>query len=165
MGARCTGEGWPTVVNGANEEVIDVSENENVELFRRVTLEAFGNGDTSVIDECLTDDFQEHEPVPGVRPGREGVKDIVTMIRTGFPDLRITIDDVFGVGDQVCARSTWTGTNTGSFMGTPATGRSATWEAIDIVQVRGDRLAEHWGQMDIMGLFTQLGLMQLPMAA
>ena len=122
-----------------------MSESENVELFRRVTLDAFVNGDMSVIDECLTDDFKEHEPAPGVRPGREGVKDIVTMIRTGFPDLRITIDDSFGVGDQVCARSTWTGTNTGSFMGMPPTGRSATWEAIDIVQVRGDRLARALG--------------------
>ncbi|HUK78764.1 MAG TPA: ester cyclase [Thermoleophilia bacterium] len=142
-----------------------MSEKENVELFRRVTLGVFADGDLSVIDECLTDDFVEHEPAPGVRPGREGVKDIATMIRTGFPDLRITIDDAFGVGDQVSARSTWKGTNTGSFMGMPATGRPATWEAIDIIHVRNGRINEHWGQMDIMGLFTQLGLMQMPMAA
>ncbi len=142
-----------------------MSESENVELFRRVTLGAFGDGDMSVIDECLTDDFQEHEPAPGVRPGREGVKDITNMIRTAFPDLRIRIDDSFGVGDQVCARTTWTGTNTGSFMGQPATGRSATWEAIDVIRVRGDRIAEHWGQMDMMGVLTQIGMMQMPMAA
>jgi steroid delta-isomerase-like uncharacterized protein len=142
-----------------------MSESDNVKLFRRVTLGAFADGDLSVLDECLTDDFVEHEPAPGARPGREGVKDIATMIRTGFPDLRITIDDAFGVGDQVAARSTWTGTNTGSFMGMPATGKAATWEAIDIIHVRGGRINEHWGQLDIMGLLTQLGLMQLPMAA
>ena len=142
-----------------------MSESENIELFNRVTLGVFTNGDMSVIDKCLTDDFVEHEPAPGVRPGREGVKDIATMIRTGFPDLRITIDDAFGVGDQVCARSTWTGTNSGSFMGMPATGRTATWEAIDIIHVRDGRITEHWGQLDIMGLLTQLGLMQMPMAA
>ena len=142
-----------------------MSESENIQLFRRVTLGAFGDGDMSVIDRYLTDDFQEHEPAPGVRPGREGVKDIALMMRAGFPDLRITIDDAFGVGDQVCARSTWTGTNTRSFMGMPATGKSATWEAIDVIHVRGDRIAEHWGQLDIMGMFTQLGLMQMPMAA
>jgi predicted ester cyclase len=65
----------------------------------------------------------------------------------------------------VCARTTWTGTNTGSFMGNPPTGRSATWEAIDIVRVRDGLCAEHWGQMDIMGLLTQLGLAEMPMAA
>ena len=74
------------------------------------------------------------------------------MVRTGFPDLRITIDDAFAVGDQVCARSTWTGTNTGPFMGMPTTGKSATWEAIHIIHVRGDRIDEHWGQLDIMGM-------------
>ena len=142
-----------------------MSESDNVALFRRVTLGAFCDGDMSVIDQNLTDDFVEHEPAPGLRPGREGVKDIATMVRTGFPDLRITIDDAFAVGDQVCARSTWTGTNTGPFMGMPATGKSATWEAIDIIHVRGDRIDEHWGQLDIMGMFTQLGLMQMPMAA
>ena len=142
-----------------------MSESDNVKLFRRVTLGVFADGDLSVVDECLTDDFAEHEPAPGVRPGREGVKDIATMIRTGFPDLRITIDDAFGVGDQVAARSTWTGTNTGPFMGMPATGKSATWEAIDIIQVRDGLITEHWGHLDIMGMFTQLGLMQQPMAA
>jgi len=142
-----------------------MSESENVELFRRVTLGAFADGDMNVIDDNLTDDFQEHEAVPGARPGREGVKDIATMMRTAFPDLRITIDDAFGVGDQVCARSTWTGTNSGSFMGMAATGKSATWEAIDIIHVRGGRIDQHWGQLDIMGMFTQLGLMQMPMAA
>jgi len=142
-----------------------MSESDNVQLFRRVTLGAFGDGDLSVIDDNLTDDFVEHEPIPGVRPDREGVKGIVGMIRTAFPDLRITVDDVFGVGDQVCARTTWTGTNSGPFMGAPATGKSATWEAIDIIHVRGGRISEHWGQMDIMGLLTQIGVMQMPMAA
>jgi steroid delta-isomerase-like uncharacterized protein len=146
-------------------EVIDMSESTNQELYRRVTLGAFADGDLSVIDELLTDDFQEHEPSPGLRPGREGVKDIVTTVRTGFPDLRIRIDDTFGEGDQLCARTTWTGTNTGPFMGNPPTGRTATWEAIDIIRCRDGRITEHWGQLDIMGLLAQLGLMQMPMAA
>jgi steroid delta-isomerase-like uncharacterized protein len=145
--------------------VSDVSESDNLELIRRVTLDVFDKGDMSVIDKLLTPDFIEHEPAPGVRPGRDGVRDIAAMIRTAFPDLHIEIDDAFAAGDQVCARSTWTGTNTGPFMSNPPTGKSATWEAIDIVQVRDGLCAEHWGQLDIMGLLTQLGLMQLPMAA
>jgi predicted ester cyclase len=142
-----------------------MSESDNLELYRRVTLGAFAGGDMGIIDELLTPDFTEHEPAPGVRPGREGVKDLVNMMRAAFPDLHIRIDDSFGAGDQLCARSTWTGTNTGSFMGNPPTGRSATWEAIDIIRVQDGRCAEHWGQLDIMGLLTQLGLMQMPKAA
>jgi len=62
-------------------------------------------------------------------------------------------------------RTTWSGTNTGPFMGQLPTGRAATWEAIDIIRVQGDRIAEHWGQMDMMGCLTQIGMMQMPMAA
>jgi len=142
-----------------------MGESDNLEIFRRVTLGAFGNGDMSVIDELLTPDFIEHEPVSGMRQSRDGLRDIVTMIRTAFPDLRIRIDDSFGAGDQFCARTTWTGTNTGPFMGQAPTGRSASWEAIDIINVRGGRIVEHWGQMDMVGCLTQLGMMQMPMAA
>jgi len=142
-----------------------VSDSENLEVYRRITQEAFVKGDLSVIDEVLTSDFVEHEAVPGSRPGRDGVKDTVTMVREAFPDLRITIDDTFSAGDQLCARSTWTGTNTGQFMGKPATGRTATWEAIDIVRVRDGRCVEHWGQLDMMGVLVQLGAIDMPAAA
>jgi predicted ester cyclase len=145
--------------------VIDVSVSENQELYRQVTQEAFGKGDLNVIDEVVSSDFQEHEPAPGIRSGRDGVKDIIGMMRTAFPDLSVRIDDTFGVGDQLCARATFMGTNTGSFMGNPPTGRSVAWEAIDVIRSRDGRITEHWGQMDIMGLLTQLGLAEMPMAA
>ena len=142
-----------------------MSVSENEELYRRVTQDAFSKGDLSVIDEVVSSDFQEHEPAPGVRSGRDGVKDIVGMMRTAFPDLRVRIDETFGVGDQLCARATFMGTNTGSFMGNPPTGKPVEWEAIDVIRSRDGRIVEHWGQMDMIGLFTQLGLMQMPMAA
>ena len=141
------------------------SANDNQELYRRMTQEAFSKGDLSVIDELLSSDFQEHEPAPGIRPGRDGVKDIVGMMRTAFPDLRVRIDDSFGVGDQLCARATFMGTNTGSFMGNPPTGKSVEWEAIDVIRSKDGRIAEHWGQMDMIGLLTQLGLAEMPAAA
>ena len=141
------------------------SANENQELYRRVTQEAFGKGDLNVIDELLSSDFQEHEPAPGTRPGRDGVKNTVGMMRTAFPDLHVRIDDAFAAGDQLCARSIFMGTNTGSFMGNPPTGKPVEWEAIDIIRSKDGRLTEHWGQMDMIGLLTQLGLMQMPMAA
>ena len=142
-----------------------MSETDNQQLYRRVTQEAFSKGDLSVIDELLSDDFQEHEPAPGLRPGRDGVKDLVGMMRTAFPDLRMRIDDTFSVGDQLCARATFIGTNTGSFMGNPPTGKAVEWEAIDVIRFKGGRLAEHWGQMDMVGLLTQLGIVAMPMAA
>ncbi len=142
-----------------------MSKTNNQELYRRVTQEVFSKGDLSVLDETMTPDFQEHEGLPGTRPGRDGVKDLVTMMRSAFPDLSVRIEDTFEAGDQLCARATFMGTNTGSFMGNPPTGKHVEWEAIDLIRVRDGRCAEHWGQMDMLGLFSQLGLMQMPMAA
>ena len=142
-----------------------MSESKNQELYRRVTQEVFSRGDLNVVDELLSSDFQEHEAAPGMRPGRDGVKDLVGMMRTAFPDLRVRIDDTFSVGDQLCARATFMGTNTGSFMGNPPTGKSVEWQAIDVIRFKDGRLAEHWGQMDMVELLTQLGLIDMPMAA
>lgn len=51
--------------------------------------------------------FIENEAGPGEGRGLEGVKDIVRMLRTVFPDLHATIEDSFGTGDRICARVTF----------------------------------------------------------
>lgn len=56
-------------------------------------------------------------------------------------------------------RAKVTGTNTGSFMGMPATDKTIDIQAIDIVHIGEDGLAqEHWGIMDMMSMMQQLGL-------
>ena len=145
--------------------MIDVSANENVTLYRRVIEEGFSKGDLAVIDDVLSPDFTEYEVVPGQRPGREGVKDVVGMMRTAFPDLHLTLQDAFTSGDQLCGRLTFSGTNTGPFMGQAPTGRAASWGAIDIVRFRDGRITEHWGEMGMLGLLTQLGAIDMPAAA
>ena len=65
-------------------------------------------------------------------------------------------------GDRVVVRQTWTGTQRGEFMGMPATGKSVSWGVIDIVRLADGKAAEHWGQMDAMGLMMQLGAIPAP---
>jgi predicted ester cyclase len=49
-----------------------------------------------------------------------------------FPDVRGTIDDMFGEGDKVVARVTLSGTHTGTFAGVAPTGKRITWTSIRI---------------------------------
>jgi predicted ester cyclase len=42
--------------------------------------------------------------------------------RAGFPDLRVSIEDLLTDGDRFASRATVTGTHTGDLMGMPATG-------------------------------------------
>jgi predicted ester cyclase len=77
----------------------------------------------------------------------------------GFPGLRFDAEDVLSIGDKVVARTRATGTNTGSFMGMPPTGKGVDVQLIDILRFGDDGLVhEHWGVMDTMSLMQQLGV-------
>jgi steroid delta-isomerase-like uncharacterized protein len=75
-----------------------------------------------------------------------------------MPDIHITVDEVLADGDRTAARFTITGTDTGGFMGMPATNQSITVTGMDFMRFRDGRIAEHWGEMDMMGLLQQLGV-------
>jgi steroid delta-isomerase-like uncharacterized protein len=109
--------------------------------------------------ELLADDFVEHEVAPGLEPTKAGVKQFFTMYIAAFPDLRFEPQDILPSGDKVAARVRATGTNTGDFMGMPATGKSVSVEAIDIIRFSDDGLAhEHWGVFDALAMMQQLGV-------
>jgi steroid delta-isomerase-like uncharacterized protein len=113
--------------------------------------------------DLMADDFVEHEATPGLAPTKDGVRQFFTMYMAAFPDLRMDPQDVIASGDKVVARVKCTGTNTGEFMGMPATGKSVDVEAIDIIRFGDDGLAyEHWGVFDAMGMMQQLGAIPEP---
>jgi steroid delta-isomerase-like uncharacterized protein len=116
-------------------------------------------GDFESFGELLADDFVEHEDLPVQAAGREVPKQLFTMFRTGFPDMRWTAEDVLPSGDKVVARVRVTGTHQGEFMGIPPTGRSIDVPVIDIIRFGDDGLAhEHWGIFDQMKMMQQLGV-------
>ncbi|MFL5885223.1 MAG: ester cyclase [Thermoleophilaceae bacterium] len=135
-----------------------MGDEENIAAFRRVMEEGFRQGNLDAIDEVVSAEFLEHEPGPGLDLGRSGLKQIITRLRAAFPDLSATIEDVIGSGDKMCFRVTFSGTNEGELMGFPASGRKATWQAVDIVRFDDDgTLLEHWGTLDRLGVLEQLG--------
>lgn len=109
--------------------------------------------------EMVAEDFVELNPLPGQGPGRAGLADTLSMLFTGFPDLRWTLHDTLVEGDRVMGFSTWTGTHDGGFMGIPATGRTATVEAWTIDRYRDGIFVESRIIMDVAGLLGQLGVL------
>jgi steroid delta-isomerase-like uncharacterized protein len=96
---------------------------DNVAIVRRWTEEGFGQGRVELADELIAEDFVNRNPIPGQTPGREGVKANVNALRTAFPDLSVTIEEMITDGDRVVLRDTITGTHQGTFAGVPPTGR------------------------------------------
>ncbi len=132
----------------------------------RRLYELLSAGDVDGFGEHLADDFVEHEEMPGLEPGKEGVEQMFRMYRAAFPDLRMQADDVLVDGDKVVARVRATGTHQGEFMGLPPTGKSVDVQLIDIIRFGDDGLArEHWGVLDALSMMQQLGAIPAPTPA
>jgi predicted ester cyclase len=128
----------------------------------RMPTEVFNEGKLNVIDEVMAPDFVDHGLPPGMPNGREGVKAFAAAARKAFPDLANTVTHVVAEGDLVCQHISTTGTMRGDFAGMPASGKQATWEAIHLVRFRGKEAVEHWVVSDQLGMFQQLGFIQMP---
>jgi steroid delta-isomerase-like uncharacterized protein len=125
----------------------------------RKAYDLINAGDLDGFAGLLTDDFVEHEEFPGLAPTKEGVLQFFTMFRTAFPDLRFEAQQMFTNGDTVAVYYRATGTNSGEFMGMPATGKSIDVHGLDIVRFGDNGIGrEHWGLFDAMKMMQQLGL-------
>ena len=127
--------------------------------------EVINSGEIDGFIDLLADDFIEHEQMPGMPTGRDGTRQLFTMIAAAFPDMNWAPEDILVDGDKAVARTRFSGTNDGEFMGMPATGKSVSAQLIDIVRFGDDGVArEHWGVFDMMALMTQLGALPGPPA-
>jgi steroid delta-isomerase-like uncharacterized protein len=128
------------------------------ELARRWFSEVMSEGKTEVVDELCSQDFVDHNPLPGTSPDLAGIKDFVAQIRAAFPDLQMTADDLIVEGDRLAVRSTMRGTHEGDFMGIAASGKKVEVSNFDFVRFENDQAAEHWGAIDTGALMEQLGV-------
>ena len=106
------------------------------EIWNRFNLEAESNYAAS--------DIVVHEPpVPGLPDGMAGPIQIVTTLRQAMPDLRVTIEDLFGEGDIVFDRWTAAGTHTGEpLFGVGASGRAIQVSGMHEFRISNGRIAE-----------------------
>ena len=136
---------------------------DNKAIARRFYSELVNQGDLSLADKLVVEDFVDHNPPgPDIAPGREGLKQVFSTFRSAFPDMRMTIEDQVAEGDKVVSRATASGTHLGDFMGIPATGKSFSMGIIDILRFEDGKIAERWGEADFMGLMQQLGVVPTP---
>jgi steroid delta-isomerase-like uncharacterized protein len=119
--------------------------------------EAFNKGNLEVLDELVAQDVVDHDPAPGQPPGREGMKQFVTELRTAFPDLQLAIENVVAEGEYVAFNYTINGTHQGEFMGIEPTGKQVSVKAMEMVRIAGGQMVDRWGNTDQLGLLEQLG--------
>ncbi len=143
-----------------------MSAEENKAAVRCWYEEGMAGGNLAVIDELFTADVVDHTPqAQAAGPGREGLKRYVAGVRASMKDIRVTVEDMIAEGDKVVTRFTLRGTIEGDFMGIPAAGKAMTLMVIDILRFEGGKIAEHWGEADMLGLMQQLDAIPAPSGA
>jgi steroid delta-isomerase-like uncharacterized protein len=136
----------------------------NKEIARRIYEDVLNKRDLDLLDELVSPDYIEHDPLPGQGTGIPGMRDRYTMLFNGL-DPHFTINDVIADDDKVVVRWTNSGTNVGEFLGIPATDRSFSISGIDIYRLEDEKLAEHWHVVDMYSQLLQLGLLPAPAGA
>ena len=127
----------------------------NKALVRRFIDEIFVQGKFDPVDELLADDFVPHT-WPHSGDGKSDLKAAIERVGKGLTGAKFTIDDMIGEGDEVAVRLTASATQTGPFMGMPASGRRYEIGEIHIFKIRDGKVTDHWHQFDAMGMMQQL---------
>ena len=130
----------------------------NKTIFRRYFEDVLNAGNLDLIDDLIALDYVSHYPTGyDFGGGPDDVKQIVTTVRTGFPNVHFTVEDVLAESDRVVGRWTFRGTHQGDFMGIPASGNDVSVMGIVIHRIVDGKIAEAWFVWDALGLMHQIG--------
>ena len=110
----------------------------------------------------VTSDVSWHGGTLGVVSGRANVTGLFTGIVTALPDLQSTVYDVVAQGDQVVVRQIITGTQKGAIIGIPASGRTVTWNAVDLFVLRDGQISQIWAGDDWTAILNDTGTYKAP---
>jgi steroid delta-isomerase-like uncharacterized protein len=138
---------------------------DNKATIRRSIEEGWNQGKVAIYDEICAPNYIHHDPTFFNVRTHEDYKRWVTEMRSAFPDLHLTMEDMITEGEQVVVRWTFHGTNTGdivTLMHIPATGKQVTVTGITIARLAGGKVVEDWHLGDHLGMFQQLGLIPVP---
>jgi steroid delta-isomerase-like uncharacterized protein len=135
-----------------------MSVEQNKETLRHIHVEElFNKGNLAVADEIISPDYVYHGPM-GELKGPAGIKQIVTIWRTAFPDGKYVIEDMVAEGDKVAVRYSWTGTFKGEGMGIAPTGKKVNLTEVIFYRFAGGKEVEAINYIDMLTFYRQLGV-------
>jgi predicted ester cyclase len=98
----------------------------------------------------------------GTITGRADVAGLFAGVVAAFPDAHITIDDIFGQGDQVVVRVVVSGTQQGPILGIPASGRHVQWDGVDVYRLSHGKISNIWAGDDWTAILNDTGTYKAP---
>lgn len=121
-----------------------VSVNTNKAVIYRLFNEVFNQGNISLLDEITTSNYVLEAPgvetERGIQEGLEVFKQRITSLRTAFPDIQYTVEEIVADGNKVGVTSSFTGTHRGEFAGIAATNRQVKATELYFIQLNDNKI-------------------------
>ena len=129
-----------------------MSVEDNKATLKRMYDEVWNTGDVSKVSELVSPDYEY-----GDYKGPDGWGQIITMVRSAFPDLHYTIDQVIGEGDILAYRLTGNGTHQGKYGNFDPTGKQITLTQWFFSNFKEGKLLNTVAIGDTLSLLQQMG--------
>lgn len=131
---------------------------ENEAIVRRIYEEVWNKRRLELLDELISPSHALHAPnVSGSEVGPEVYKRQVLKFLQGFPDVRMTIEDIVGENEKIVVAWTVSGTHDGQFMGIPATHKKVSSDGVTIHHVVNGKIIDSSSNWDVLSITKQLG--------
>ena len=136
------------------------------EQLKALTLDSFdrifNSGDLDYVDGSLAPGAVDHQEPPGTEFAPH-LKEVVTALRSAFPDLHFEVHEILCEGDVVACRSTMTGTHSAPLRFGPMEGLPITGARVEVPHMhffRYDdegRVTDLWHVWNTLLMARQLG--------
>jgi steroid delta-isomerase-like uncharacterized protein len=96
----------------------------------------------------------------GAVTGRAANATVIEALYKGFPDFKVTVEEQLIDGLRVAQIGTLSGTDTGGFMGIPATGKPFRLPIVMLYTVANGQIVHEQRIYDFTGLLVQVGVLK-----
>jgi NADPH:quinone reductase-like Zn-dependent oxidoreductase/predicted ester cyclase len=117
----------------------------------------FSNRDYRILDKVLAPDWQDIPLAPGQEDGPEGYINLVKGFTQAFPDVSITVHEIFGSHERAGVRAEMSFTHSSEFMGIAPTHQKLTITLHEFHHLSAGKLTKTWHLEDWLSMLLQTG--------
>jgi steroid delta-isomerase-like uncharacterized protein len=131
---------------------------ENKAVVQHLVDEGWNKKRLDVFDAVLAPAFINHDPNSPAVTDRNSLMQFAQAIWSAFPDFNVRVTDQVAEGDLVAKMWLAEGTQSGAFMGIPATGKRVAFGGTTVYQLADLKIARISWSYDMLGMLQQLGV-------
>ncbi len=119
-----------------------------VRRFYAAVNETIATGRVDGLKQVVDASYTDRSPIPGERPGRQGLGERLLRLHASDPNASVTVDSLISAADSVVVRISIDSTRDEALAGLPVANRPRWWPQVDILRIRQNRIVERWSGLN-----------------